>query len=97
MPRSPKAPEGVNRTAREAPPEGPEPVLAPAKKKKKEEQAFPAGNRALSDALARAMATGDTRAARIALTALSGLVDDGTEGGGAPVADLATERRKRGR
>lgn len=50
--------------------------------------------RALSDALARAMATGDTRAARIALTALSGLVDDEAEGSSAP--DLATERRKRG-
>jgi hypothetical protein len=54
--------------------------------------------RALADGLARALAAGDGRAARVALAALSGLVDDGPElapGGGAPVVDLAAERRRR--
>jgi hypothetical protein len=56
--------------------------------------------RALSEGLARALAAGDTRAARIALGALSGLVDDTPEAtpvAGAPVLDLSAERRKRGR
>src|SRR5262249_13370980 len=53
--------------------------------------------RALADALARALATGDARAARVALTALSGLVDDAPEGSRAPVVDLASERERRGR
>jgi hypothetical protein len=52
--------------------------------------------RALADGLARAMAAGDMRAARIALAALSALMEDAPEQGGAPVVDLAAERRKRG-
>jgi hypothetical protein len=53
--------------------------------------------RALADALARALAAGDARAARVALTALSGLVDDAPEGSGASIVDLAAARERRGR
>jgi hypothetical protein len=53
--------------------------------------------RALADGLARALASGDARTARVALAALSGLLDDAPEGSGAPVVDLAAEREKRGR
>src|SRR5262249_4568575 len=53
--------------------------------------------RALADGLARALAVGDSRTARIALAALSGLVDDAPEGGGAAVVDLGEERRRRDR
>jgi hypothetical protein len=53
--------------------------------------------RAFADGLARALAAGDARAARIALTALSGL-DGAAEAaplGDAPVVDLEAEQRKR--
>ena len=50
--------------------------------------------RALADGLARALAAGDGRAARVALAALQELTAD--LGVGAPVVDLAVERRKRG-
>jgi hypothetical protein len=53
--------------------------------------------RALADGLTRALAAGDERAARIALTALSGLMDDGADAapvGDAAVVDLMTERRR---
>jgi hypothetical protein len=53
--------------------------------------------RALADGLARALAAGDTRAARVALAALAALVDDAPEGSGAAVVDLGTERRRRER
>ena len=49
--------------------------------------------RALADGLARALASGDVRTARIALAALSGLVDDGDD---APGEGVVSERRKRG-
>ncbi len=53
--------------------------------------------RALADALGRALAGGDTRAARVALTALSGLVGDEPDGSAAPVVDLSAERERRQR
>ena len=55
--------------------------------------------RALADGAARAFAAGDSRAARVALAALSGLVDDAPDaapGNDAAVVNLATERRQRG-
>jgi hypothetical protein len=54
--------------------------------------------RALADGVARAMAAGDARVAKIALAALAGLVDDAADGEGsaAAVIDLAAARQKRG-
>lgn len=56
--------------------------------------------RALAEALARAMTAGDAHAARVLLTALSGLVDDvpaaaPASGAPAPVVDLGTKQQKR--
>jgi hypothetical protein len=51
--------------------------------------------RMLADAIARAIAVGDAHAARVALTALSGLVEDAPDQSGAVVADLAEKRRGR--
>ena len=48
-----------------------------------------------ADGVARAFAAGDMRAARVALAALSALVDDAPDGNAPRVTDLATERRKR--
>jgi hypothetical protein len=48
--------------------------------------------RALADAIARALAIGDAHAARVALTALSGLVGDAPDQNGAPAVDLAEKR-----
>jgi hypothetical protein len=53
--------------------------------------------RALVDGLARALAAGAARGARVALTALSGLVDDPSDGSAVSVVDLAVERERRGR
>jgi hypothetical protein len=53
--------------------------------------------RALADGLARALAAGDARMAKIALAALSGLVDEGAPEGNAAVVDLGAERRRRDR
>jgi hypothetical protein len=54
--------------------------------------------RALADGLTRALAAGDDKAARIALTALSGLMDDAPEAapvGAVAVVDPMTEGRRR--
>ncbi len=56
--------------------------------------------RALADGLARALAVGDTRTARVALAALSGLVDDAPEaapGDGGAVVDFAAAAGRRRR
>ena len=53
--------------------------------------------RALAEGLTRALAAGDDKAARIALTALSGLMDDAPEAapiGSAAVVDPRTEGRR---
>ena len=53
--------------------------------------------RALAEGLTRALAAGDDKAARIALTALSGLMDDAAEVasvGGAALVDPMTEGRR---
>ena len=53
--------------------------------------------RALADGLAAALAAGDMKAARVALEALDGLVDNVPETDDAPIVDLAVERRRRER
>ena len=53
--------------------------------------------RALAEGLTRALAAGDDKAARIALTALSGLMDDASESapaGAVAVVDPRTEGRR---
>jgi hypothetical protein len=53
--------------------------------------------RSLAEGLTRALAAGDDKAARIALTALSGLMDDAADAApvvGAAVVDPVTERRR---
>ena len=53
--------------------------------------------RALAEAVAEATASGDSKAARVALAALGQLVgDDGAGASDRGVIDLAAERRKRG-
>ena len=56
--------------------------------------------RALAEGLTRALAAGDDKAARIALTALSGLMDDAPEAasvGAVAVVDVIAEQRRRER